>query len=61
MRAARSGNRRAMTENTNEPRDLDLSEVAGEEPGESVAEELAVVGEEPGGDTGGTVPEDDAQ
>ena len=40
-----------MTEETNEPRDLDLSPVAEENPEESVAEEQAIVGDEPGGDT----------
>jgi hypothetical protein len=50
-----------MTDYTNEPPALDLSQVAEEEPHESIAEERAIVGDEPSADTGGSVPEDDAQ
>lgn len=52
-----------MTENNaaETPPALDMSEVAQEPAEESIAEEREVVGDEPGGEAGGTVPEDDAQ
>ena len=50
-----------MSQNPEEPPALDLAEVAGEPGEQSIAEEHEIVGDEPGGDTGGTVPEDGAQ
>ncbi|WP_435744967.1 hypothetical protein [Nocardioides sp. SYSU DS0663] len=51
-----------MTENNAEtPPALDMSEVAQEPADESIAKEREIAGDEPGGDVGGTVPEDDAQ
>ncbi len=56
------GHQSGMTEkNPETPPALDLSEVANEPAEKSIAEEREVVGDEPGGDVGGTVPEDDAQ
>ena len=56
---APTGHRPAMSEqNADQPPSLDLSETAEAPTEESIAEEKAIVGDEPGGDT---VPEDDAQ
>lgn len=50
-----------MTDRNDEPLALDLSEVADEPADTSIAKEHEIVGDEPGGDVAGTVPEDDAQ